>query len=304
MLTVIGLVRNTKYYELREDFKPIAFVPSAQEDDPAPWGTFVLRTNRPLGEFYHAAEGAIAGMHPGFGLDFTVLTTQIKESLMRDRLMAALAGGFGILAGSLAVLGLYGVIAYMVARRKNEIGVRIALGASRGNVIGLVLREAVLLLAVGLAVGLGLAIWAGQAAASLVYGLKPKDPATLAGAAVVVAVVALIAGWTGTGASGCPADALPARRIGPPILRWERCESFVIFLCLRSPTARSLFDQQPAPPPSELEAVVRDRSWHGWLIRARTSAEACGQVHPAGAPGLLRWQRFLQSVCRWPDSGR
>ena len=74
-----------------------------------------------------------------------VLTTQIKESLTRDRLMAALAGAFGFLAGLLAVLGLYGVIAYMVARRRNEIGVRIALGASRRQVIGLVMREAVLL---------------------------------------------------------------------------------------------------------------------------------------------------------------
>ena len=72
---------------------------------------------------------------------------------MRDRLMAALAGTFGLLAGALAVLGLYGVIAYMVARRRNEIGVRIALGASRSRVIGLVLREAVLLLAIGLTLG-------------------------------------------------------------------------------------------------------------------------------------------------------
>ena len=102
-----------------------------QDEDPGPGGTFVLRTNAPLGEFYRNAEAAVADIHPGLGIDFAVLTTQIKESLMRDRLMAALAGAFGLLAGSLAVLGLYGVIAYMVARRRNEIGVRIALGASR-----------------------------------------------------------------------------------------------------------------------------------------------------------------------------
>ena len=128
-------------------------------------------------------------------LDFTVLTTQIQQSLMRDRLMAALAGAFGLLAGLLAVLGLYGVIAYMVARRRNEIGVRIALGATRGRVVVLVLQEAILLLATGLAIGLGVAAWAGKAAATLVYGLKPRDPLTLASAAALLAIVALVASY-------------------------------------------------------------------------------------------------------------
>jgi predicted permease len=195
LFEVVGLVRNTKYYELREEFRPIAFVPEAQDDDPGPGGTFVLRTNAPLGEFYHSAEQAVADIHPGLGVNFTVLTTQLKESLMRDRLMAALAGAFGFLAGLLAVLGLYGVIAYMVARRRNEIGVRIALGASRGRVITLVLREAILLLAIGLVLGTALAAWAGQAAASLVYGMTPRDPLTLAGACVLLAIVALIASY-------------------------------------------------------------------------------------------------------------
>jgi putative ABC transport system permease protein len=192
---VVGLVRNTKYYELREDFRPIAFVAADQDEEPGPGGTFVLRTNAPLGEFYHNAEAAVAEIHPGLGMDFAVLTTQIKDSLMRDRLMAALAGAFGVLAGSLAVLGLYGVIAYMVARRRNEIGVRVALGASGADVIGLVLKEAVLLLAIGLTVGTALAAWAGQAAASLVFGLKPRDPVTLGGAAVLLSMVALLASY-------------------------------------------------------------------------------------------------------------
>jgi putative ABC transport system permease protein len=124
-----------------------------------------------------------------------VLTAQISQSLMRDRLMAALAGAFGFLAASLPVLGLYGVIAYMVARRRNEIGVRIALGATRSRVIGLVLREAILLLAIGLAVGLGLAVWAGRAAVSLVYGMKPGDPLTLGGAVALLALVAMAASY-------------------------------------------------------------------------------------------------------------
>ena len=192
---IVGLVRNTKYYELREDFRPIAFVPNGQDEEPSPGGTFVLRTNAAHGEFQHAAEEAVAEIHPGLGVNFTVLTTQIQESLMRDRLMAVLAGAFGCLAGTLAVLGLYGVIAYMVARRRNEIGVRIALGASRGRVIALVLREAIVLLAIGLALGTVLAAWAGQAAASLVYGMTPRDPLTLGGAVALLAIVALFASY-------------------------------------------------------------------------------------------------------------
>jgi putative ABC transport system permease protein len=195
LFQVVGLVRNTKYYELREDFKPIAYVPASQEDDPGPGATFVLRTNAPLGEFYQRATAAVAEVNAGFGLDFRVLSTQLNESLMRDRLMAALAGAFGLLAGTLAVLGLYGVIAYMVARRRNEIGVRIALGASRGRVIRLVLREAMLLLLAGLILGTILSAWAGQAAASLLYGLKPRDPATLGGAVALLAIIALIASY-------------------------------------------------------------------------------------------------------------
>jgi predicted permease len=79
VLRVVGLVRNTKYYELREDFRPIAFVPAAQDDDPGPGGTFVVRTNAPLGEFYRNAEAAVGEIHQGMGVDFRVLTTQIKS---------------------------------------------------------------------------------------------------------------------------------------------------------------------------------------------------------------------------------
>jgi putative ABC transport system permease protein len=160
---------------LREDFRPIAFLLSAQDDNPQPSGSFVLRTNESLGEFYRAATASLAQVQPGAAVSFTVLTAQLKESPMRDRLMAALAGAFGLLARSLAVLGLYGVIAYMVARRRNEIGVRMALGATRGRIIGLVLQEAVLLPAIGLVVGTALAAWSGEAAAALLYGLTPRD---------------------------------------------------------------------------------------------------------------------------------
>jgi len=194
VIQIIGLVRNTKYSDLREDFQPIAFFAMSQ-GDPESSATFVIRTNTPVGEVLRAATAAIAEVDPGIGIQFTVLSTQLKESLMRERLMAALAGAFGVLAGLLAVLGLYGVIAYMVARRRNEIGMRIALGAGRARVVWLVLREAALLLVIGLTLGLAISLWAGQAATSMLYDLKPHDPITLFGACVVLATVALIAAY-------------------------------------------------------------------------------------------------------------
>jgi len=119
----------------------------------------------------------------------------LQESLLRERLMATLSGGFGLLAGLLATLGLYGVISYMVARRRNEIGVRVALGADRAQVIRLVLREAILLLGVGLTAGVVLSLWASRAAATLLFGLKAYDPASMIAAIALLAGVALAASY-------------------------------------------------------------------------------------------------------------
>ena len=126
-------------------------------------------------------------------LQFQVFTTQVRESLLRERLMATLSGFFGFLAVALATVGLYGVISYMVARRRNEIGIRIALGANRGNVLSLVLREAGVLLAAGLVIGIGLALAVGRAASSMLFGLKPSDPVTIAASVAGLAVVAIAA---------------------------------------------------------------------------------------------------------------
>lgn len=192
---VVGIVRNTKYYNLREDFVPIGFFPMAQEEDPGAGATYVLRTSLPVNEAFRVAKAAVAEVSPEIGIEYRVLTTQLKESLMRDRLMATLSGAFGFLAVSLAMLGLYGVIAYMVAQRRNEIGVRMALGADRGRVIRLVLREATLLLIIGLIVGTGLAIWAGRAASAMLFGLKPHDPAVLTGSIILLAAIGLLASY-------------------------------------------------------------------------------------------------------------
>src|SRR5579862_3016220 len=189
---IVGLVKNTKYYALRDEFPAIAFLPMAQDDEiGAGAATFVLRAKGSMGELMSAVKTAVAGVSPGIGIEFH----PVRDSLMRERLMATLSGAFGLLAGLLSTMGLYGVIAYMVARRRNEIGVRMALGADRGQVIRLVLRESGPVLAIGLTAGVVMALWTGQAAATLLFGLKPHDPATLLAAMALLTIVALAASY-------------------------------------------------------------------------------------------------------------
>jgi putative ABC transport system permease protein len=197
---IVGLVRNTKYHELREEFQPIAFFPVTQTDHPSPHASFVVRLAGTPGPFITEAKTEIARMNPLMGIEFRTFSAQLQNSLFRERLMATLSAGFGFLAGLLATLGLYGVISYMVEQRRNEIGVRVALGANRANVLKLILREAVLLLCVGLAAGTFLALWAGKAAATLLFGLQSSDMISLVSAGVLLSAVAIISSY------------LPARR--------------------------------------------------------------------------------------------
>jgi ABC-type antimicrobial peptide transport system permease subunit len=166
-----------------------------QDDDPGAGATFVLRTRGSAGAAMREVKNAVAEVSPAIDIQFRSFSTQLQESLLREKLMAMLSGGFGLLAGLLATLGLYGVIAYMVARRRNEIGLRIALGADSGRVIRMVMREAGVMLAVGLIAGAVLAVWAGQAAATLLYGLKPQDPITMLASMALLTAVALAASY-------------------------------------------------------------------------------------------------------------
>jgi putative ABC transport system permease protein len=203
---VVGLIRNAKYYELREDPLPTAYWPAGQAEKSSDGPNFMARINGPARPALDSIKSAIAAVNPGAVIEFRPMSAQLKDSLALDRLMAALAVAFGVLAGVLAAIGLYGVIAYMVARRRNEIGVRIALGAGRGTVIGLVMREAAVLLVAGIVVGTGLSLWATRAARTLLFGLKPNDPATFVGAIALLALVALVASY---------APALRAARVEP-----------------------------------------------------------------------------------------
>ena len=190
---VIGVVKNTKYSDLRQPFGPIMYFASTQDPNPDPYLQVLVRSDR--GATVRAdLLAAVADIHPGIVVTMRTLRDEIQGTLLRERLMAALSGGFAALAVVLAAVGLYGLMSYGVARRRNEIGVRVALGATRGGIIGMIVGETTMLVAVGVAVGLGLAIWSAHAAEALLYGLTPSDPRSLVGGVLVLAVVAVVAG--------------------------------------------------------------------------------------------------------------
>jgi ABC-type antimicrobial peptide transport system permease subunit len=126
--------------------------------------------------------------------EMKTLEGQLDERLMTDRLIASLAAGFGLLATALASIGLYGVMAFVVARRRKELGIRLALGAEPGGVIWLVMKEVLLLLAIGLAVGIPAALGLGKFVASQLYGIQERDPWTAVATVAVIAGVSAAAG--------------------------------------------------------------------------------------------------------------
>jgi len=210
---VVGLVADTKYSSLREEFGPIAFLATSQDPQPGPSAQFVIRSAVPIAETVSNIRSLVAQASPLITLGFQPFETTILERLTRERLMAKVSGFFGLLAALIAAFGLYGVMSYLVAQRTNEIGIRMALGAQRGNVFCLVLGNAALLLAPGLAVGALLSVAAAQAARAMLFGLKPSDPGVLVAAIAGLGFITLLASF------------LPARRatsVDPMVaLRYE-----------------------------------------------------------------------------------
>ena len=189
---VAGLVSNTKYSGLREDTRSIVFLPMAQMPAPARM-RYVIRARGSFGSVMAGVRRQMAEINRGLLVEFQMLDLQMAQSVLRERLMANLSGGFGVLAALLSTLGLYGVMSYMVARRRNEIGVRMALGAKTVDILSLVFDEAWRLLLIGLALGLGGSLALSRYAESLLFGLKPNDALTLALGCVLLAATAFAA---------------------------------------------------------------------------------------------------------------
>jgi len=192
---IVGVVKDTKYSDLREPTPPMTFGPADQFPDAGPWAVLFMRFLSPPSAAIAAVKDKISRVNPSVRMEFHVFQTDIENGLNRERLMAVLSGFFGALAALLATIGLYGVISYIVATRKNEIGIRMALGANRRDVVRGILRQTLTLVGVGVGAGLVLAMAAGKGADALLFGLQSNDPLTLFGAAGFLAAVALTASY-------------------------------------------------------------------------------------------------------------
>lgn len=193
---IVGVVKDTRYQQLREPQQAICFVPSSQYPlGGGPFAQILIRSNVPLGALTEQVKSTIAGVSPDIVIYFRVFKTMIRDNLVDDRLMAMLSGFFAALAMLLAMIGLYGVMSYMVVRRRSEIGIRMALGADRRAVVRMVVREAALLVAIGLGAGTILALAVSPAAGTLLFGLRPNDPLTIMMALAALAAVAVAASY-------------------------------------------------------------------------------------------------------------
>jgi len=192
---VIGVVKDAKYETVGEDALPSAYLSCAQDTDPFPEVTFEVRSEQPVETFIPAVRAAVGEVNRNISLEFRNFETQVDESLLQPKMVALLSAFFGGLALLLAMIGLYGVTAYGVARRQAEIGIRMALGAQPGAVIWLVLREVAAMLAIGTLLGLAASLAAGRLVGSLLYGVKSHDAAPLAIAAIVLGIAAGVAAY-------------------------------------------------------------------------------------------------------------
>jgi predicted permease len=197
---IVGLVQNAKYNDVKDTVPPLVFLPWRQD---ATIGNlnFYVKTTLPPDELLKSIPAVMKRIDPNLPVEeLMTMPQQVRESVFLDRMISILSASFALLATLLAGVGLYGVLAYTVAQRTREIGVRMALGADASKVRGLVMRQTSLMLVVGGVVGVTAALGLGRAAQSLLYEMKGNDPIVNALSILLLSAVATTAGW------------LPARR--------------------------------------------------------------------------------------------
>jgi predicted permease len=197
---IVGVAENALFNGPREGLRRQVFFAEPQERYLA-GETFYVRTNQDSRQMFGAINNAVRRLDPQMAAsEMQTVESQLDQVLLIERLIAMLSAGFGALATLLACVGLYGVMAFVVARRTKEIGVRLALGAMRGSVVWLVMREVLLLLGLGLAVGIPAALALGRFISAQLFGVKENDPWVAAMAVILLSLIATMAGL------------LPARR--------------------------------------------------------------------------------------------
>ncbi len=200
-LEIVGVVNDTDYEDLKQKAPRQVFLCAAQRNE---FNTTVyLSFKGDAQSVFASARRLVHEMEPRAPiLEMKTMDRQLEESLVTERMITSLSTGFSLLATALSILGLYGVMAYMITQRAREIGIRMALGALPGGVIWLVMREAVVLVALGVLAALPLALALGRFVRSELYGVQPADPLSIAGSVFLLGAVAMLAGFHSGAAGG------------------------------------------------------------------------------------------------------
>jgi predicted permease len=212
-IEIIGLVRDAKYSDVKDTIPPQFFTPYRQAGSVGRLNFYVRGSSDPI-QVLRAIPPLMARLDADLPVeDLKTLAQQVRENVFLDRMISTLAAAFALIATLLAAVGLYGVLAYSVAQRTREIGVRMALGASGGNVRAMVLRQVALMTVIGSVIGIASAVAGGRGAKSLLFEIQSYDPWVMVGASVLLAVVALASGYV---------PALRASKVDPmQALRYE-----------------------------------------------------------------------------------
>jgi predicted permease len=194
-MEIVGLVQNAKYSEVKAEIPPLFFVPYRQ-DDSIGFINYYVRTSLRPEDALAAIPRVVSKLDPNLPVEnLRTMPQQVRDNVFLDRLITTLSTAFAVLATLLAAIGLYGVLAYTVAQRTREIGLRMALGAAPSRVRTMVLKQVALMTLVGGFIGLTAAVWIGPMAEALLYNLKGRDPVVFISSAVLLAFVALLAGF-------------------------------------------------------------------------------------------------------------
>jgi predicted permease len=203
---IVGLVRNVGYSQVKGEIPPVFYAPWRQ-DTRSNFMNYYVRSSLPPEQLLGTIPPLVKRLEPSMPVDdLKTMRQQVRENIFLDRMISIMSAAFAVLATLLAGVGLYGVLAYSVAQRTREIGVRMALGANGGNVRGLVLRQVGLMVLIGGGIGVGAALALGRAAQSLLFRLEGHDPLVFSSAVVLLSLIALAAGFV---------PALRASRVDP-----------------------------------------------------------------------------------------
>src|ERR1700742_2827633 len=192
---IVGVVKDTKYGSLRDPIPPESYAPNSQFPPGQKAAFIFIHTSMPPDRVIPILRSSVQQADPEMDHELFVYQSTVEDTLSQERMMALLSGSFGGLAAILTMVGLYGVISYITTMRRNEIGIRMALGADRGNVLGLISRQTMQMLGAGVLLGILLSLAATRGAASLLFGLHPNDPLSIIYAAALLVIVALLAGF-------------------------------------------------------------------------------------------------------------